>query len=161
MALPPSLRLGGFWVFTGCFLLAEFKLYDGRWFLLALPGEAACFSMRCQFGCRVERGGSVGCTCPPGLRLAANNKTCEGKNALFASSLRLQKSNLIRSDTEQPFHRQIIQSDIMFLSGRRGRGLIHTQLGKRDFLIAFSAQKVKPPEKIRQRLCNVQSQLVL
>lgn len=120
MALPPSLRSGGFWVFTGCFLLAEFKLCDGRWFLLDLPGEAACFSMRCQFGCRVERGGSVGCTCPPGLRLAASNKTCEGRNALFASSLRLQKSNLIRSDTEQPFHCPIIQSDIMFLSGRGG-----------------------------------------
>ncbi|XP_029707366.1 nephronectin isoform X1 [Takifugu rubripes] len=42
--------------------------------------EAACFSMRCQFGCRVERGGSVGCTCPPGLHLAADNKTCEDVN---------------------------------------------------------------------------------
>lgn len=64
------------------FPLASLKLCGRRWWLffwLDLPGEAACFSMRCQFGCRVGRGGSVGCTCPPGLHLAADNKTCEGE----------------------------------------------------------------------------------
>uniref|UniRef100_A0A3B4ZC41 Si:ch211-194g2.4 n=1 Tax=Stegastes partitus TaxID=144197 RepID=A0A3B4ZC41_9TELE len=39
--------------------------------------EAACFSLRCQFGCQMERGGEVRCLCPPGLHLAADNKTCE------------------------------------------------------------------------------------
>ncbi|XP_040041593.1 nephronectin [Gasterosteus aculeatus] len=39
--------------------------------------EAACFSLRCQFGCQMERGGAVRCLCPPGLHLAADSKTCE------------------------------------------------------------------------------------
>lgn len=47
-------------------------------FPVCLPGEAACFSLRCQFGCQMERGGAVRCLCPPGLHLAADNKTCEG-----------------------------------------------------------------------------------
>ncbi|KAM8879680.1 uncharacterized protein AB9W97_014909 isoform 2-T2 [Spinachia spinachia] len=40
-------------------------------------GEAACSSLRCQFGCQMERGGAVRCLCPPGLHLAADSKTCE------------------------------------------------------------------------------------
>ncbi|XP_075889185.1 nephronectin [Nelusetta ayraudi] len=40
-------------------------------------GEAACFSLRCQFGCQMERWGAVSCLCPPGLHLAADNRTCE------------------------------------------------------------------------------------
>ncbi|XP_074482796.1 nephronectin [Sebastes fasciatus] len=39
--------------------------------------EAACFSLRCQFGCQMARGGAMRCLCPPGLHLAADNKTCE------------------------------------------------------------------------------------
>ncbi|KAG7221944.1 hypothetical protein INR49_016970 [Caranx melampygus] len=39
--------------------------------------EAACSSLRCQFGCQMERGGVVRCLCPPGLHLAADNRTCE------------------------------------------------------------------------------------
>ncbi|KAK5865660.1 hypothetical protein PBY51_019911 [Eleginops maclovinus] len=39
--------------------------------------EAACFTLRCQFGCQMEGGGAVRCLCPPGLHLAADNKTCE------------------------------------------------------------------------------------
>uniref|UniRef100_A0A3Q0SA13 Si:ch211-194g2.4 n=1 Tax=Amphilophus citrinellus TaxID=61819 RepID=A0A3Q0SA13_AMPCI len=39
--------------------------------------EAACSSLRCQFGCQMERGGAVRCLCPRGLHLAADNKTCE------------------------------------------------------------------------------------
>lgn len=79
-------------------------------FFLDLPGKAACFSMRCQFGCRIERGGSVGCTCPPGLRLAANNKTCEGKihSSLYRCSYLNRK--LIRSHTEQPFNFNVASS---------------------------------------------------
>lgn len=47
-------------------------------FPVCLPGEAACFSLRCQFGCQMEQGGAVSCLCPPGLHLAADNRTCEG-----------------------------------------------------------------------------------
>uniref|UniRef100_A0A8D3EFC6 Si:ch211-194g2.4 n=1 Tax=Scophthalmus maximus TaxID=52904 RepID=A0A8D3EFC6_SCOMX len=39
--------------------------------------EAACSSLRCQFGSQMERGGAARCLCPPGLHLAADNKTCE------------------------------------------------------------------------------------
>lgn len=47
-------------------------------FPVCLPGEAACFSLRCQFGCQMEQGEAVSCLCPPGLHLAADNRTCEG-----------------------------------------------------------------------------------
>ena len=56
-------------------------------FPVCLPGEAACFSLRCQFGCQMERGGAVRCLCPPGLHLAADNKTCEGNAALVNTPL--------------------------------------------------------------------------
>ncbi|CAJ1052477.1 Nephronectin Preosteoblast EGF-like repeat protein with MAM domain [Xyrichtys novacula] len=48
--------------------------------MFSFSGEAACFSLRCQFGCQMERGGEVRCLCPPGLHLAADNKTCEDVN---------------------------------------------------------------------------------
>ena len=56
-------------------------------FPVCLPGEAACFSLRCQFGCQMERGGAVRCLCPPGLHLAADNKTCEGNASLANTPL--------------------------------------------------------------------------
>ncbi|KAK7930564.1 hypothetical protein WMY93_006959 [Mugilogobius chulae] len=42
--------------------------------------EPACSSLRCQFGCQMKRGGVVRCLCPPGLHLAADNRTCEDVN---------------------------------------------------------------------------------
>ncbi|XP_033480983.2 nephronectin isoform X2 [Epinephelus lanceolatus] len=53
--------------------------------------EAACFSLRCQFGCQMERGGAVRCLCPPGLHLAADNKTCEDKDECLTGSNRCSR----------------------------------------------------------------------
>ncbi|XP_015245901.1 PREDICTED: nephronectin-like [Cyprinodon variegatus] len=39
--------------------------------------DTTCFSLRCQFGCQVERWGTLQCLCPPGLHLAADDKNCE------------------------------------------------------------------------------------
>ncbi|ROL42594.1 Nephronectin [Anabarilius grahami] len=42
--------------------------------------ELDCTSLRCQFGCQIERGGEVSCLCPPGLHLASDNRTCKDMN---------------------------------------------------------------------------------
>lgn len=55
-----------------------FHRFLGEHFYVYLVEEAPWSSLRCQFDVQVERGEAVGCLCPPGLRLASDNKTCEG-----------------------------------------------------------------------------------
>ncbi|TNN89510.1 Nephronectin [Liparis tanakae] len=54
-------------------------------------GEAACFSLRCQFGCQMEGEAAVRCLCPPGLHLAADSKTCEDKDECLIGSHRCSR----------------------------------------------------------------------
>ncbi|XP_073808670.1 nephronectin isoform X4 [Danio rerio] len=39
-----------------------------------------CISLRCQFGCQIDRNHEVGCVCPPGLQLAPDYRTCKDIN---------------------------------------------------------------------------------
>ncbi|XP_047435063.1 nephronectin [Mugil cephalus] len=60
----------------------SYRCYCEPGYALAADGytcirEAACFSLRCQYGCQMEMGGAVRCLCPPGLHLAADDRTCE------------------------------------------------------------------------------------
>lgn len=55
-----------------------FQPYSPLFYLFCSPEEPDCTSLRCQFGCQIEREGEVGCLCPPGLHLASDNRTCKG-----------------------------------------------------------------------------------
>uniref|UniRef100_A0A3B1IKZ1 Si:ch211-194g2.4 n=1 Tax=Astyanax mexicanus TaxID=7994 RepID=A0A3B1IKZ1_ASTMX len=39
--------------------------------------EPDCSGLRCQVGCQIGRNGALTCLCPPGLKLAKDNRTCE------------------------------------------------------------------------------------
>ncbi|XP_050962210.1 nephronectin [Labeo rohita] len=65
--------------------MGSYRCFCNHGYMLDTDGKSCvkklnCTSLRCQFGCQIERDGEIGCLCPPGLYLALDNRTCKDIN---------------------------------------------------------------------------------
>ncbi|KAI2668383.1 Nephronectin [Labeo rohita] len=73
--------------------MGSYRCFCNHGYMLDTDGKSCvkklnCTSLRCQFGCQIERDGEIGCLCPPGLYLALDNRTCKDKDECLTGNHR-------------------------------------------------------------------------